>query len=125
MTEEKKTKLELVTGVLIKYFTDFRFVSDFESMHPLDKTESLKKISKEILKEAKQIAEEWVTAMRLTHVLDKLDIEMDMKNVKEVIMAMREDIKIESVGEVEWSREVDVAIGKSTVRLFKIRISKI
>ena len=53
MTEEKKTKLELVTGVLIKYFTDFRFVSDFESMHPLDKTESLKKISKEILKEAK------------------------------------------------------------------------
>ena len=48
-----------------------------------------------------------------------------MKHVPLVIKAMIEDVKLESEGEVVWSKAVEKAIGKETVSLYKASISKI
>jgi len=79
-----------------------------------------------ILKDAIEIAEEWVTPMRLNHVLDKLtDIELDIKYTGKVIYAMIKDVRREAKGEIVENQEVMKAIGKKTAQLFKKRISKI
>jgi hypothetical protein len=78
------------------------------------------------LENAKAIAEEWVTEMRLTHVLDKLDPPAtDMADTRRVIAAMQEDVKREAGDEItNWNAEVSAWIGKETAKLFKKRISK-
>jgi len=78
-----------------------------------------------ILKEAEEIAEEWVTPMRLTHVLDKLDNTDKIEDTGKVIKAMMEDVLREAKGEIVESQAAIKAIGKLTARLFKTRISKI
>jgi len=75
-----------------------------------------------VLENAKEIAEEWVTDMRLTHVLDKFPEPWDISDTGNVIKAMSEDITREAKGEIVWSREVQTAIGKKTAWLFKNRI---
>ena len=77
-----------------------------------------------ILSDAKEIAEEWVTEMRLEHVLDKLPANLDMKDIPVVIKAMQEDISREASGEIVISKEALRAIGNETVTLFKNRIKK-
>lgn len=75
-----------------------------------------------VLEEAKAIADEWVVAERLRHVLQKLETdgqEIGMERTKDVIKAMIEDIKIEGEGEIVWSKEASKAIGKRTAILFK------
>ena len=72
-----------------------------------------------VLDDANAIALEWVTPMRLTHVLDKLPKGTNIENTRDVISAMIEDVKRESVGEVVWSREVETAISRNTAKLFK------
>jgi len=66
-----------------------------------------------VLEEANAIAEEWVTPMRLAHVLDKID-SPDITKMKEIIGRMCEDVKREAEGEIVWSKEVQKAIGKAT-----------
>lgn len=78
-----------------------------------------------ILSEACDVADEWVTEMRLSHVLDKLPLKGEMEHVPEVIRAMIADIKDESDSEVVWSKAIERAIGKRTVTLYKKSISKI
>lgn len=76
----------------------------------------------EVLKEARVIAEEYVTMTRLVgHVLPKIPGEpiVDMTRTKEVISAMREDIFREGAGEFEPSDAVNVEIGKRTAQLLK------
>jgi hypothetical protein len=76
----------------------------------------------EMLKEARAIAEEWVTSTRLVgHILPKIPGEpiVDMTRTKEVISAMLKDIEKESVGEIEWSLAVNAEIGKRTAQLLK------
>jgi len=85
-------------------------------------TKSVKPINEEkleILRNANEVASEWVTEMRLTHVVDKLGVDIDVVNIPIIIRGMLEDIKIESVGEVEWSKECDKSIGKATADLVK------
>ena len=77
-----------------------------------------------VLEEAKTIAEEWVTEMRLVHVLDKFP-EADITQTGNVIKAMIEDVKRESEKEVIWSKEVERMIGKKCAILFKNRIKRI
>ena len=80
-----------------------------------------------ILKEANAIAEEWVTPMRLQHVLQVVKVmrhmidqqPLDMTDTGRVISAMMEDIKREAKGEIVESQEAMKAIGKRTARLFK------
>ncbi len=76
-----------------------------------------------VMKEADKIAEEWVTKMRLNHVLDKLkylgecDIGMEVTGV--VIKAMMEDVKREASGEIVENKKVWTAIGRNTAKMFK------
>lgn len=71
-----------------------------------------------ILADAQEVASEWVTEMRLVHVLDKLG-NPNIDRTRDVIAAMVEDVKRESEGEVVWSKEVERAIGKATAESFK------
>ena len=66
-----------------------------------------------ILEDARAIAEEWVTPMRVSHVLDKID-NPRMEKMNEIIIAMTEDVKRESAKEIVWSKEVEREIGKAT-----------
>lgn len=86
------------------------------------KTREVDSSKLEVLTEANDIAMEWVTEMRLTHVLDKLNNPSDICKTKDVIVSMIEDVKRESSGEVVWSKNVEKAIGSFTAKLFKERL---
>jgi hypothetical protein len=96
-----------------------------------------------VLAEANAIADEWVTDMRLAHVLDKVqaqkintmaemgeaaaDIEafgpLDIKDTGMVVAAMIEDVRREAAGEIVESKDAMRAIGSATARLFKKRLT--
>jgi hypothetical protein len=78
-----------------------------------------------ILEDAKAIAEEWVTPMRLNHVLDKLGNPTEIEKTGIVIKAMIEDVTREAKGEIKESKQAMQFIGKKTAELYKGRISKI
>lgn len=75
-----------------------------------------------VLEAAQAIADEWVTPMRLEHVLDKLPDATDMKHTPIVIKAMVEDVYREAAGEVIESKEATAAIGKKAAALFKAHV---
>jgi len=75
-----------------------------------------------ILNTAREVADEWVTPMRLEHVLDKIPGEQEMKDVPVIIKAMLEDVFIEGEGEVENTKENRKAIAARAVKLFKLRL---
>jgi hypothetical protein len=77
-----------------------------------------------VLSEAQAVADEWVTQMRLSHVLDKLGNPTDLTKTPDVIKAMIEDVKRESVGEVVWSKEVEKAVSKAAAAAFKTKVQK-
>lgn len=74
--------------------------------------------------EAKAIAAEWVTEMRLDHVLDKCPGE-GMEHTGKLIRAMQEDVEREGAGEIEWNNEVKAAIAKQTGFLWKQRVMRV
>jgi len=78
-----------------------------------------------ILEDAKAIAEEWVTPMRLNHVLDKLGNPAEIEKTRDVIIAMVADVMREAKGEIKESASAVQAIGRKTAQLYKNRISKI
>lgn len=75
-----------------------------------------------VLTEANAIAGEWVTPMRLEHVLQKLPGDLDMSATPKVIAAMVEDVLREAKGEIVESREAKAAIARKTAELFKARV---
>lgn len=77
-----------------------------------------------VLEKAKEVAGEWVTEMRLSHVLDKVNI-CDIQETKKLITAMLEDIKREGRGEILWSKQIEKCIGKKTAMMFKKRLNKL
>ncbi|KKW12603.1 MAG: hypothetical protein UY48_C0011G0050 [Candidatus Gottesmanbacteria bacterium GW2011_GWB1_49_7] len=79
-------------------------------------TEQLK-----ILTDAKAIADEWVTSMRLLHVLDDLGLTgtNNIADTGKIIKGMLTDIQKESKGETVITSEAKKAIGKKAARLFK------
>lgn len=78
----------------------------------------------EVLAAAEAIAQEWVTPMRLTHVLDKLGT-TDISEMSKIIHAMVEDVFREAKGEIVESKDARTAIGKRTARLFKERLDQV
>jgi hypothetical protein len=68
------------------------------------------------------VAEEWVTEMRLSHVLDKIPQPHEMKMVGQVIGRMVEDVCREGAGEFVDSREARKAIGAKAAKMFKARL---
>lgn len=73
------------------------------------------------LKDADAITAEWVTEMRLTHVLDAFP-DADITKTGDIIKAMAEDIMREAAGEIVDSKPVRAAIGKTTAQMFKKRL---
>jgi hypothetical protein len=71
-----------------------------------------------VLTDAKEIADEWVTPMRLQHVLDSFP-EFSMEQMGQIIGSMIEDIRREAGAEVVLDKFAKTAIGKHTVSLFK------
>lgn len=77
-----------------------------------------------VLSKADDIAKEWVTPMRLVHVVDKLPQPLDLSQMPKVIAAMVEDVYREAKGEIVESKEAQRAISKRTVELFKAFVLK-
>src|ERR1035437_1258194 len=75
-----------------------------------------------IMTNAREIGEEWVTEMRLTHVLDKLPKGLDVRSTKLVIDAMLEDVYREAKGEIVESKEVTKSICNKAAQLFVKRL---
>lgn len=71
-----------------------------------------------VLEDANAIAEEWVTPMRLIHVLDKIE-NPTIEKMGIIMKAMIEDVEREGKGELIESKEARRAIGKKTATLFK------
>lgn len=78
-----------------------------------------------VLADAQAIALEWVTVRRLQHVLDKLDPDLGIERMREVIAAMQEDVLREGAGELVDSREARAAIGKQTAQLFRELLNRV
>ena len=74
---------------------------------------------------ADAIALEWVTDMRLAHVLDKLGNPKEMAKTGAVIAAMVEDVLREAKDEIVDSAEARKAISTRTVKLYKAIVTKI
>jgi hypothetical protein len=86
-------------------------------------TKTLRIVSEEelkILTDAKEIAEEWVTPMRLNPVLDAHKLENDPKNYGLVIKEMYADIAREGADEISMIKAAKKAISKKTIELLKI-----
>lgn len=80
---------------------------------------------RELMDKADSIAEEFVTDMRLTHVLDKMGNPLEFEAIGAVNKAMYEDILREEGNEFIDSPAVRKAIGAATVKLYKKRITKV
>ena len=78
----------------------------------------------EVLKQADEIAHQWVTLMRLQHVADKLQKEIAVENISAFIPAMLEDIKREGEGEIIWSKDAEKAIGRQTALTIKQNLNE-
>lgn len=76
-----------------------------------------------ILADAQAIAEEWVTPMRLEHVVDHLKAELQreltMADLSTLIQAMVEDVFREGAGEIVESKEARKAVGAKCAILFR------
>lgn len=80
----------------------------------------------EVLTAAGAIADEWVTEMRLTHVLDKLTPPAtELRDIPRVNDAMLEDVCREAAGEIVESKEAHGAIRRKAAQLFKARVTSI
>lgn len=75
------------------------------------------------LADADAIAEEWVTPMRLGHVLDKLP-GANIEQTTTVIAAMIEDVEREASGEIIASAAARKAISRKTALMFKARLKE-
>jgi hypothetical protein len=78
-----------------------------------------------VLTAADAIAEEWVTPMRLEHVLQKLPAPHEMTLMPKVLGAMVEDVFREAKGEIVESKEAAKAISKKAAALFKKRVEAV
>jgi len=114
-------------GIVIRPIIELRKNNDGRiiAKHKADQfseTHTVREVSQEkmkILEEARAIAEEWVTPMRLNHVLDKLPKPLDISQTGLVVKAMIEDIEREASGEIVPSQNAKKEIGKATALLFK------
>lgn len=74
-----------------------------------------------ILEDANKISDEWVTEMRLTHVLDAFP-DANMEQTADIIKAMIDDVIKESKNELVDSVDVRRAIGRATALMWKKRL---
>jgi hypothetical protein len=77
-----------------------------------------------VLSNAQDVAAEWVTPMRLVHVMDKQPDWWSVQHVPDVLKALWADISREAKGEIVDGRAVRVAIGKAGAKLFRQMLAK-
>ncbi|MDA3779465.1 MAG: RNA ligase family protein [Bacteroidales bacterium] len=102
-----------------------RVISKFKPDEGME-TKTRREISPEqlqVLSEANDVAEEWVTNLRLEHVLQKFPKDVNMESMGDIIKAMIADVYREGLDEIVESKEVTKAIGKKTVKLFKAKLN--
>jgi hypothetical protein len=88
-------------------------------------TETVRKVSPDKLKvmsDAKKIATEYVTEMRLGHVLGRLPQGINVEQTRDVIFAMLEDVEREAAGEIVMNIDTKKAISSRTADMFKKRL---
>jgi hypothetical protein len=73
--------------------------------------------------DAVKVAEEWVTDMRLAHVLDKLPTATSIEHTKQVIDAMWEDVEREGKDEIVVSDVVRAKCAQRTAQLWKRKLN--
>lgn len=73
---------------------------------------------REKIEGAKSIAAEWVTPMRMSHVLDKLGNPRDISLTGTVIKAMIEDVERESAGIVAWDKDIQKEVGRVAATMY-------
>lgn len=78
-----------------------------------------------VLEGAQAIALEWVTDMRLEHVLQKFQQPFDLKQTGDVIRAMVEDVIREAKGEIVDTKEARKAIGERAGKLFRKLVQEV
>jgi len=103
--------------------------SFYKSLHERDEfseTKTPRKVDElklAIMTKANEIADEFVTPMRLEHVLDAFP-DAGIEKTGDIIKAMIEDVTREGKGEIVDSKETRGAIGKKTAMLFKKRLNE-
>jgi hypothetical protein len=106
--------------LIVKYKGD-AFSEREKPVHELGPERAVK------MEEAEKVSLEWVTPMRLEHVIDRLirerkNKEVGMEDSRALINLMVEDVGREGEGEVEMTQAVKKSIGQQTVRLLKQRL---
>lgn len=77
-----------------------------------------------VLEKAQAIADEWVTPMRLSHVLDCIPKPHDISQTGTVINAMVDDVVREAKDEIVDSKDARRAIGTAAAKMFKALIQR-
>lgn len=72
--------------------------------------------------EIKAIIDEWVTEERLSHILNRGEVEERIEDTGKVIALMIDDINREAKEEIEHSSDLNKAIGRETALMFKKRV---
>ena len=125
MGEGKKREGTVLRPLIeLRKNNDERIISKHKR-EDFSETKTKREVSPEqlkILEEANAIADEWVTEMRLTHVLDKLPQGINVESTGMVIKAMVEDVLREAKGEIVESKDARKAIGRRAAFLFKQRM---
>ena len=97
--------------------------SDFQERKSQPRVTDTNKLK--VLDDARAIADEWCTEMRLSHVLDQFKVEngkwAEMEDTGIVIKMMIADVLKESKNEIVDSKEARAAIGRKAAYLFKQR----
>jgi hypothetical protein len=75
-----------------------------------------------VIEEARAIADEWVTLMRLEHILSSNGLNLSMENIGKIIPLITEDIIREAEGEIVDSLDARKEIGKQTALLVKRKL---
>lgn len=107
--------------VMCKYKND-----DFEERKTPQKIVDPSQVK--VIEDAEKAADEFVTATRLQHVMDKIFLNgavPDISRTGEVVKAMVEDVMREAAGEIVDNKQTRNAIGKKTVQLFKAKLNEV
>jgi len=72
-----------------------------------------------VIEEARTIADEWVTPMRLEHIISDNNLDLSMENIGKVIPLMIDDIIREAKGEIVDSPDARKEIGRQTALMIK------
>lgn len=90
---------------------------EVKSKRPLDEKELA------VLTKEQEIVDEWVTPMRLEHVLQKFT-DPSTEHIPQIIEAMYEDVVREAKDEIVVSKSLRKFIGAATAKLFKRKLQE-